>query len=487
MAKQKAILDAETLLGFSGAILSARYDDPKPTPACHLEWWKLCCSKHKYVSIAAPRGHSKTTAITQAYGLGCALFQTKQNIMILSDKQEQAIQFLGDIKMELEENDLLKETFDIKHIIRNKESEIIVELGSEGHLFRMFARGSEQSLRGSKWRGMRPDLIIIDDCENEELVSNPDRRRKLKQWMLGTLLPSLSDTGQIRMVGTILHLDSLLEWTLNSPNWKSARYEAHNDDFSKILWPEKWSKERLLAERAIYEEAGELEIYLQEYRNIPIDDTVAMFRQRDFLPIKNKDEHLEYYISVDCAVSKKQRADFTVFLVVGVNKDGKIKVVDIVRSRMDGLEIAEAMFDLEARYKPEMFIFEEENISRSIGPFLYEMMPKKKSYPIIEKIPSTKDLMMRVKSWTARMRAGGVEFDKDADWYADFYTELKQFPRGKHDDQVSACALMGMKLQALVEATTPSGTQLEDSDDYDSDDEYYFEDTPTFIYSSVGY
>jgi len=40
---------------------------------------------------------------------------------------------------------------------------------------------------------------------------NKDRRDKFKRWFYGALLPSRSKEGVIRYVGTILHMDSMLE------------------------------------------------------------------------------------------------------------------------------------------------------------------------------------------------------------------------------------------------------------------------------------
>ena len=60
-------------------------------------------------------------------------------------------------------------------------------------------------------KNRRPGLIVGDDMENDEIVMNRDRRLKFKRWFYGALLPALSDKGKIRLVGTILHLDSLLE------------------------------------------------------------------------------------------------------------------------------------------------------------------------------------------------------------------------------------------------------------------------------------
>ena len=52
----------------------------------------------------------------------------------------------------------------------------------------------------------------------------------------------------------------------------------------------------------------------------------------------------------------------------------------------------------------------------------------------------------------ARMRAHGVRFDKDADWYPILEDELLTFPRGRKDDQADAFAYLGLMLDVLIEA-----------------------------------
>lgn len=467
------MLDPEVLEGFAGSLLSPRFDNPCKTPKFHKELWELCCSDAAKVAIAAPRGHAKSTAVTHCYVLASVLFMQKSNVMILADTETQGVQFLTDIRMELEENQDLREIFQIHGFLKDNEKELIVSMGDSKHLFRIFVKATGQSLRGSKWRGKRPDLILGDDMENDEMVTNPERRAKFKRWLLAALLPSLSDKGQIRIVGTILHADGLLEWCLNANGWKTARYEAHNDDFSTILWPEKFSKERLLNIRKDYEEAGELDVYAQEYRNQPIDESQSHFRSGDFIDIKDEDEYLEYYIGVDLAISQKQTADFSVFAVIGVNKAGKLKVVDIVRGRFDSLRIVEEVFTLQKRYHPQYFLFEDDNINKSIGPFLYREMQERNVYPLIETIRPSKDKLTRARALIAMMRAGNMEYYRKSEWFADLFMEMKYFPRGKHDDQVDALSIIGLFLQNLFEADDTSTYEDDpDDDDWDQEDEW---------------
>jgi predicted phage terminase large subunit-like protein len=111
---------------------------------------------------------------------------------------------------------------------------------------------------------------------------------------------------------------------------------------------------------------------------------------------------------------------------------------------------------LTTRYKPEIFFVEEENIARSIGPILKTEQIRRNIFIPMETLVPTQDKVKRAQSIRFRMRAGGVEFLKDAHWYADFMMELITFPRGRYMDQVDAFALIGLGLAKMSPAYTTS-------------------------------
>ena len=489
-------LTADALYGFTTSLLLSRFDNPKPTPAFHKELWELVCRPDEWVAIAAPRGHAKSTAITHSYTLASVLFRKARYALVVSDTEEQAVLFLGDIKLELTENTDLIQLFDIKRVVKDTEKVIIVQF-NDGAYFRIDAKGSEQKLRGRKWRGMRPDLIIGDDLENDEIVLSDERRKKFRDWFFNSLVPMGGDDCKIRIVGTILHMDSLLERLMppwggehtktdgikfwidekyqeeEELPWLSVRYQAHSPDFSQMLWPEKFSRKRLERLRAGFVQQGNPEGYSQEYLNYPIDEENAYFQGDDFLPIEDTEENLEYYVGCDFAISEKDRAAYTVMVVTGRNPQGKLKVVDVRRFRGDSLEIVDELFILQQRYEPEIFIIEKENIARSIGPFLYQEMHKRDIFLNIDDPVPSQDKMKRAQSIRARMRAGQVEFNKDAHWYHAFYTELTQFPRSQYKDQVDAFANIGLALDKMVDV--PTYAELEE-DQWEEEEALYLID-----------
>jgi predicted phage terminase large subunit-like protein len=194
-----------------------------------------------------------------------------------------------------------------------------------------------------------------------------------------------------------------------------------------------------------------------EYLNIPIDESVAYFKRKDFIPMTEEDKKskMNYYITADLAISESEQADYTVFVVGGMDENRTLHIKEVIRDRLDGREIVDTILTLEHLYKPEAFGVEEMQVSKAIGPFLREEMVKTGIFPSLVKLKhGGKDKISRARSIQARVRANGVRFNKAGDWYQDFENELCTFPRSKHDDMVDAFAYLGMLLDSMVEAPT---------------------------------
>lgn len=487
----KIRLTADLIYGFTGSLLSSSFDEPAPTPDCHREWWELCCSHHRRVAIAAPRGHAKSTAITKAYLLAAALFRTARHIVIVSDTYKQACQFLGEAKRELEVNEPLRDLFEVQEFTTDREDEVICKL-KDGYDFRIVALGSEQKVRGIIWNNRRPDLIVGDDLENDEIVMNPDRRDKFTRWLFNALLPALAHKGLVRLVGTILHMDSALENLMpkdKSENsihtdlcvkmkhpidgWMSVRYRAHNEDFKKILWPIKWSEKKFREIRSMFIARGNPEGYYQEYLNRPIDPFHTFFKKSDFVDFDETDytrawEYAPTYLAMDGAFSTKERRDWCALGVGSLDETGMLYIRNVIRDRLDTKEVVDTIVRLQERYKFTTILMGKGAYEKGIGPFLQDEIHRHNRFLHVEAIPETIDKRLRATSIRGRMRTSGVKFAKKMAWYPDFEQELLEFDRGKHDDQVDMMSLFGMHLDHLM--TAPTARQI---NEIEYDEEYH--------------
>lgn len=461
-------IDAQVIEGFVREYLLDRYDDSVSIPTCHQEWWEWYCAPISKGALAAPRGHAKSTSITFAAALAEALFGEASFFLIVTATEELVKNFIGELKKELQENEAIKEDFQ-PEFLKETETEIIVRCTNG--IFRFLGKGAEQKIRGIKWRGRRPDRVIGDDMETDESVENPDRRRKFKRWFQNALLQVGSRKTKYRIIGTILHTDSLLENLLKRALWNSKRYAAHSPDFGAILWEEMFPKERLLAIRSEFAADGNLEGYAQEYLNDPVDASVTLFKKNWLRPMTEQDHRFfqvkrgrTFYVSCDLAITKRSHGDWTVMLVAGVGADGIWSLVDCRRARIDGLEIVGELFDIQQIYDPQLFIIEGGTIEKSISPFLNAEMQKRQIFLNIHAVPQPvgQDKIARSKGVQAMLKSGSWLFDKDADWWAIFEDEITRFPKSKHDDQVDCMSQFGMMADQVSESSTDVEIEQED-------------------------
>ena len=473
-------LSSKLIEGFVNACLLKDYDGATSIEDFHREMWDYCCLSDSLVSIAAPRGHSKSQSITHAYTLASVLFRVRSFVVIVSDTETQAVNFLGDIKKELTLNENIIDLFEVSSLIKDTQTDIIVEF-KDGTRFRIICRGAEQRVRGLKWESKRPDLIVCDDLESDEAVSSKERRTKLHRWFYGALLPCRSSNGIVRIVGTIMHMDSLLNklmpseidpLTVHTPlktystrkrvEWRSLKLRAHDETFSNILWPSRFSKDTLIRLKENYTEQGLADSYSQEYLNYPIDESTAFFKRGDFLEIREdvlrdiqEDKvNVNYYVGCDLAVSTADRSDYSVFVIAAVDDKGILNIVEVRKARMDSMEIIEEFFVINTIYRPEWFAMERGTIEKSIGPVLRAEMITRNNYLHFELSTANKDKTTRARGIQARIRAGGIKFDKTAGWYSDLEDEFVRFPKARHDDTVDALSWLGITFDKVITATT---------------------------------
>lgn len=463
-------LTGELIENFAGVFLSSRYDDPRPTPPFHRQVWDLYASDFTNCGCVAPRDHAKSTALTYDYILASVLFRDSDYVILISSTEEKAVEQLSNISEELHINEDLQREFEIEGFETDQKTEIIAKM-KDGHRFRILARGAEQKIRGAMWNGKRPNLIVCDDMEDDEQVESKLRREKFRRWFFRAAKQALSQKGKIRVHGTILHDDSLLSRLLKNAAWHFLFFKAHEsyNDFSNILWPERWSENLLKSKRLELEQDGDSAGYSQEYLNDPLDTDDAFLRKEQFLPMKEDDYDSPkmYYLACDLAVSKQQRSDFTSFTVGGRDEHNIVHVVDEILGRWDPLEWITELFLCCKNWGPEIVFIERGAIWNSVwptirnemngalrSPSLMEVIGEDDFFINFEPMSPVKDKATRGRSLQRRMKAGMMRFDKQGSWYAGYEDELLRFTgsgAARHDDQFDSTAWLSIGIDSLPE------------------------------------
>ncbi len=191
-----------------------------------------------------PRGHAKSTHMDVFLPLWL-MFQPQRliNFMVIVGKSEDsAIRLLGDIQAELQFNDRIKRDFgDQKPTTGDwTGGEFKAQCG-----VKFLACGRGQSPRGLRDREARPDYIVIDDLDDDELCKNEKRVRDLTSWVKSALFGSLDvGRGRFIMVGNLISKTSVLFNIANTPGVYLSKVCAI-DKTGNPVWREKWTREEV--------------------------------------------------------------------------------------------------------------------------------------------------------------------------------------------------------------------------------------------------
>lgn len=199
----------------------------------------------KYVAEWA-RGHAKSTHFDVFIPLWLKAQEVRElNVMVLVSKsQEMANTLLGDIQAEFEYNQRYIADFGAQKNEGSWQDGSFVT--RDGCAF--FARGRGQSPRGLRYRSHRPDYIVIDDLDDDELVNNPDRVKRLTKWVKEALFGTLDGgRGRFVMVGNLIGKCSVLANIIASDGVVVQRVDAI-DKNGRPSWAAKWSIEEIQAE-----------------------------------------------------------------------------------------------------------------------------------------------------------------------------------------------------------------------------------------------
>lgn len=436
------------------------------TPAFHHDLISLA-QNHKRLAIAAPRGHAKSTVLGLAYVLHQIVYRRSKNIIFISASEDMAKRFLRRIKEELETNALLIGVYG--NLVSAKWSETEFETANQ---VAVHAKGRGAMIRGLLYRSSRPDLIILDDIEDEEMVRSELRRQDLAEWFNGAVLPSLEPaTGQVILVGTVLHTNSLLANLLDQklyPDFFSKRYQAVLPD-NTSLWPGRFPPEAIQKIKESYVARHALHQFFMEYQNDPTSKDSATFRTEYFqfydTPPDRSQLKVEIYVDLGGG-SISSAADPTAIVVLGLDQRNDLYVLDYVNAIMgsDAHRITQEVFQLVAKFKPSRVVIEKTQATNMFLPTLYAEQKNRRVHFVVDTVVPTKGSgqsrgnmtdgkYQRIAAMEGAFKLGVVKIKR---WMIDLQEQLLTFPRCRHDDLIDALAYGYMYMNRNLAPARPS-------------------------------
>ena len=410
----------------------------------------------KHVLITGFRGSGKSTIASTAFVLWAALTKQYRFIIVIGDTGEQAKQSFRNIRVELEENELIKADFGDMHSTRGgperawQTQKLILANGVQ-----ILGRSRGQKVRGLKYGRYRPDCIVIDDPEESDWVRTKENRDKTERWIRQEVFPSMAaGKTKVVVIGNYLHNDALLARLKQMSMFKNTIDIPLFDENGVNAWPERFTPEVVELKK---EEAGFIG-WNREYLLKVVPDEGQIIAPEDIVYYDTIPEDARQGMNVhgvDLAISKEQGADFTAVVSGTVFRMGVKGAAHLivhpgtVNRHLDFKEMTDTLREINGTGEIHHFFVENVNYQQAAIETLQRYrIPVTPVRPIADKAARLRVASQFIKDGTVQFPRTGCEA---------LLTQLYGFGAEAHDDMVDALVYLilgtvaeGMDLQKVV-------------------------------------
>jgi len=252
--------------------------------------------------------------------------------------------------------------------------------------------------------------VIDDPVKNREDAESQNNRDANWDWYTSTAYTRLAPGGGVLVILTRWHDDDLAGRLLKAgaeggDEWEVVRYPAIAEEHEKYretgqaLHPERYDVKALDRIRKAVGPRDWSALYQQ---NPVADDgdyfTRSMLQYYD--PEDVDEDRMRYYCAWDLAIGQRDRNDFSVGVVVGVDEHDRMFIMDVIRGKFDGFELVEQILDFYELWRPSIVGIERGHIEMALGPFLEKRIRERGLHEVY-----IKDLKTGRRDKEARARA----------------------------------------------------------------------------------
>jgi hypothetical protein len=296
------------------------------------------------------RGHAKSTNMNCFIPLWLKCQEKRDiNVFVIVGANEPAARSWADnIQIELQYNQRYIADFGNQANLGAWETGKFTTLDG----FTVMALGRGQKPRGINKRSFRPDYIVMDDLDDDELCLNPDRIKKTTDWVKQALYNTFgAEGGRFIMVGNLISKASVMSDVCQMDGAFISQINIR-DKNGNPSWPEYWTEERIKSREVIGYRS-----FQKEYMNNPITEG-EVFKEMAWgkCPPLSKFRFLVCYGDPSPSNNKRAANSLKAVFLIG-QSEGKFYILDGRVDRATNAEFVDWYYDVNTHAPTDVQIY----------------------------------------------------------------------------------------------------------------------------------
>lgn len=394
---------SEEALKFIAFIRAAGVED-NSTPEIHYRLADKYFGTDRQVMIESFRGSAKST-LMEWYIIYAAANGSIENfgvvnfIAFVGDSAENGVKnFFRNIQTKIDNSPFLQQFITIKRCT-NEEAELV---NTAGHQLNIKGYGMKTNIRGVRYNGKRPEIIILDDVTTNEALTSETIRKTISNNFYKAIMPALHPTHyRLFVIGTPIAENDILSKLRTNKKWVvhrfpvAKKFPCAKEDFEGN-WEDRFNYDAVLDKYETFEEDGQLQSFYQEYMLEITDLSTLLVAEEDIywydpsIVLKNK-KNYNFYIVTDFATSTKKSADYSTIGVVAISSNNDWLLVDGQCLRQTMQENINDLFRYVKKWNPLSVGIESSGQQGGFLSIMQEMMIQRNIWFNFAKKPGSKD------------------------------------------------------------------------------------------------
>lgn len=304
---------------------------------------------------------------------------------------------------------------------------------------------------GGAVTGFRADLGVIDDpVKSREEADSETMREKAWRWYLSDFQTRLRPGGRIALIMTRWHEDDLGGRLLRheAGKWRVVKLPAlaeADDPLGRAPGAPLWADDaygygaELQAKRDALDAAGESRTWWALYQQSPRNPEGSLFAVAKMATLEARPAGGKLVRAWDLAGTEAKSGtdpDWTAGVLLARMPDGGYCVLDVTRLRGGPEAVQAAIVNTAAQDGRGVTVSIPQDPGQA-GKMQAQVFARALAGYVVKVSPETGDKATRAAPAAAQVNVGNVSLVSGA-WNRAFIEELRDFPAGRHDDQVDA-------------------------------------------------